>query len=201
MTFEPQVPEWGKQLVGDNLDQLIIYHDWLCNTGIKTGLISPKSKQFVWDEFVVHSLYFGKILSQFSGEVDVVSDLGTGGGIPGIPIGITTNITVNLIDVKEKRIFELSRLIKILNNNNNNNVFAIQDDAYNLIKNGGFFVSRCFISSEKVINSLKTDKNTTYLVSSNGEDLDYDSNLFHVKHENFKINKDDIRHIDVINVK
>ena len=198
MTFEPQVPDWGKQLVGDNLDQLIIYHDWLCNTGIKTGLISPKSKQFVWDEFIVHSLYFGKILTEFPGGVDVVSDLGTGGGIPGIPIGITTNLTVNLIDVKEKRIFELSRLIKILNNNN---IFAIQDDAYNRIKNGGFFVSRCFISSEKVINSLKTDKNTTYLVSSNGEDLDYDSNLFHVKHENFKINKDDIRHIDVINVK
>jgi len=198
MTFEPQVPDWGKKLVGDNLDQLMIYHDWLCNTGIKTGLISPKSKQFVWDEFVVHSLYFGKILSELSGEVDVVSDLGTGGGIPGIPIGITTNFTINLIDVKEKRIFELSRLIKILNNNN---IFAIQDDAYNHIKNGGFLVSRCFISSEKVINSLKTDKNTTYLVSSNGEDLDYDSNLFHVKHENFKINKDDIRHIDVINVK
>ena len=198
MTFEPQVPDWGKQLVGDNLDQLIIYHDWLCNTGIKTGLISPKSKQFVWDEFVVHSLYFGKLLSELSAEVNLVSDLGTGGGIPGIPIGITTNLTVNLIDVKEKRIFELSRLIKILNNNN---IFAIKDDAYNHIKNGGFFVSRCFISSEKVINSLKTDKNTTYLVSSNGEDLDYDSNLFHVKHENFKINKDDIRHIDVINVK
>ena len=198
MTFEPQVPDWGKQLVGDNLDQLIIYHDWLCNTGIKTGLISPKSKQFVWDEFVVHSLYFGKLLSELSAEVNLVSDLGTGGGIPGIPIGITTNLTVNLIDVKEKRIFELSRLIKILNNNN---IFAVQDDAFNHIKNGGFLVSRCFISSEKVINSLKTDKNTTYLVSSNGEDLDYDSNLFHVKHENFKINKDDIRHIDVINVK
>ena len=198
MTFKPQVPDWGKKLVGDNLDQLIIYHDWLCNTGIKTGLISPKSKQFVWDEFVIHSLYFGKILSELPGEVDVVSDLGTGGGIPGIPIGITTNITVNLIDVKEKRIFELSRLIKILNNNN---IFAIQDDAYNHIKTGGFLVSRCFISSEKVINSLKTDKNTTYLVSSNGENLHYDANLFHVKHENFKINKDDIRHIDVINVK
>ena len=198
MTFEPQLPDWGKQLVGDNLDQLIIYHDWLCNTGIKTGLISPKSKQFVWDEFVVHSLYFGKLLSELSAEVNLVSDLGTGGGIPGIPIGITTNLTVNLIDVKEKRIFELLRIIKILNNNN---IFAIKDDAFNHIKNGGFLVSRCFISSEKVINSLKTDKNTTYLVSSNGEDLDYDSNLFHVKHENFKINKDDIRHIDVINVK
>jgi 16S rRNA G527 N7-methylase RsmG len=198
MTFEPQVPDWGKKLVAQNLDQLVIYHDWLCNTGIKSGLISPKSKQFVWDEFVVHSLYFGKIISELKGEVDVISDLGTGGGIPGIPIGITTNLTVNLIDVKEKRIFELSRLIKILNKNN---IFAIQDDAYNYIKKGGFLVSRCFISSEKVINSLETNKNTTYLVSSNGEDLDYDSNVFHVKHENFKINKDDIRHIDVINVK
>ena len=59
-------------------------------------------------------------------------------------------------------------------------------------------MSRCFISSEKVINSLKTDKSTTYMVSSNREDLDYDSNLFHVKHENFKINKDDIRHIDCL---
>ena len=198
MTFEPQVPDWGKKLVGDKLDQLIIYHNWLCNTGIKTGLISPKSKQFVWDEFVIHSLYFGKILSELPGEVDVVLDLGTGGGIPGIPIGITGNFRVNLIDVKERRVFELSRLIKILNKNN---ITAIQDDAYSYINKGGFLVSRCFISSKNVINSLKTNNTTTYLVSSNGEQLDYNSNMFHVKHENFKINKDDIRHIDVINVK
>ena len=198
MTFEPQVPDWGKKLVGDKLDQLIIYHNWLCNTGIKTGLISPKSKQFVWDEFVVHSLYFGKIISELPSEIDVISDLGTGGGIPGIPIGITGNFRVNLIDVKETRVFELSRLIKILNKNN---IIARQDDADNYIKKGGLLVSRCFISSKNVINSLKTNNNTTYLVSSNGEQLDYDSNMFHVKHENFKINKDDIRHIDVINVK
>ena len=198
MTFEPQVPDWGKKLVGDKLDQLIIYHNWLCNTGIKTGLISPKSKQFVWDEFVVHSLYFGKIISELPSKIDVISDLGTGGGIPGIPIGITGNFRVNLIDVKETRVFELSRLIKILNKNN---IIAKQDDADNYIKKGGLLVSRCFISSKNVINSLKTNNNTTYLVSSNGEQLDYNSNMFHVKHENFKINKDDIRHIDVINVK
>ena len=198
MTFEPHVPDWGKKLVSDKLDQLIIYHNWLCNTGIKTGLISPKSKQFVWDEFVVHSLYFGKIISELPSEIDVISDLGTGGGIPGIPIGITGNFRVNLIDAKETRVFELSRLIKILNKDN---IIAKQDDADNYIKKGGLLVSRCFISSKNVINSLKTNNTTTYLVSSNGEKLDYNSNMFHVKHENFKINKDDIRHIDVINVK
>ena len=198
MTFEPQVPCWGKKLVGDNLDQLMIYHSWLCSTGVKTGLISPKGKQFIWDEFIVHSLYFGKIISELPSEVDIISDLGTGGGIPGIPIGITTNLSVNLIDIKEKRIFELSRLIKILNKTN---IIVTLDDAYNYIKKGGFFVSRCFISSKNVIKTLKNDKKTTYLVSSNGKQLDFDSNMFHVKHENFKINKDDIRHIDVINVK
>ena len=198
MSFEPQVPDWGKKLTSNKLDELVKYHQWLSTTGIKTGLISPKSEQFIWDEFIIHSIYFGKLIKEMSFTVEEISDLGTGGGIPGIPIGITTDLRVNLVDIKEKRIFELSRLLKILNRKN---MFSLQEDAENHIKNGGFFVSRCFISSKNVINSLKKDKKTTYLVSSNGENLEYDKNLFHVKQEKFKINKNDIRHIDVINVK
>ena len=198
MSFEPQVPDWGKKLTSNKLDELVKYHQWLSTTGIKTGLISPKSEQFIWDEFIIHSIYFGKLIKEMSFTVEEISDLGTGGGIPGIPIGITTDLRVNLVDIKEKRIFELSRLLKILNRKN---IFSLQEDAENHIKNGGFFVSRCFISSENVINSLKKDKKTSYLVSSNGENLEYDKNLFHVKQEKFKINKNDIRHIDVINVK
>jgi 16S rRNA G527 N7-methylase RsmG len=198
MSFEPQVPDWGKKLISNKLDELVKYHQWLSTTGIKTGLISPKSEQFIWDEFIIHSIYFGKLIKEMSFTVEEISDLGTGGGIPGIPIGITTDLRVNLVDIKEKRVFELSRLLKILNRKN---MSSLQEDAENHIKNGGFFVSRCFISSENVINSLKKDKKTTYLVSSNGENLEYDKNLFHVKQEKFKINKNDIRHIDVINVK
>jgi len=198
MSFEPQVPDWGKKLTSNKLDELVKYHQWLSTTGIKTGLISPKSEQFIWDEFIIHSIYFGKLIKEMSFTVEEISDLGTGGGIPGIPIGITTDLRVNLVDIKEKRIFELSRVLKILNRKN---MFSLQEDAEDHIKNGGFFVSRCFISSENVINSLKKDKKTTYLVSSNGENLEYDKNLFHVKQEKFKINKNDIRHIDVINVK
>ena len=72
--------------------------------------------------------------------------------------------------------------------------------AYNYIKKGGLLVSRCFISSKNVINSLKTNNNTTYLVSSNGEQLDYDSILFLVNQEIFIIIIVVIRLIDVINV-
>ena len=198
MNFEPQVPNWGEKLTFNKLDLLIKYHNWLCTTGIKAGLISPKGEQFIWDEFIIHSIYFGKLITEMPNSVEEISDLGTGGGIPGVPIGITTDINVNLIDIKEKRVFELSRLLRILNKKN---MFSLQENAEDHIKKGGFFVSRCFISSENVINSIKKDKKTTYLVSSTGENLEYDSNLFHVKHEKFKINKNDIRHIDVINVK
>ena len=198
MTFEPQIPNWGEKLTFNKLSELIKYHKWLSTTGIKTGLISPKSEQFIWDEFIVHSLYFAKIITEMPDVVEEISDLGTGGGIPGVTIGITTNIKVNLIDIKEKRVFELSRLLKILDQKN---MFSLQEDAEDYIKNGGFFVSRCFISSENVLNNIKKDKKTTYLVSSTGENIEYDNNLFHVKHEKFNINKNDIRHIDVINVK
>ena len=198
MNFEPQVPDWGEKLTFNKLDLLIKYHNWLCTTGIRAGLISPKSEQFIWDEFIIHSIYFGKLITEMPNSVEEISDLGTGGGIPGVPIGLTTDINVNLIDIKEKRVFELSRLLRILNKKN---MFSLQENAEDHIKRGGFFVSRCFISSENVINSIKKDKKTTYLVSSTGEELEYDTNVFHVKHEKFKINKNDIRHIDVINVK
>ena len=62
MSFDPQIPSWGKSFLAKNLDNLTTYHNWLKNTGVKTGLISPKNDQFIWDEFIVHSLYFYKII-------------------------------------------------------------------------------------------------------------------------------------------
>ena len=62
MTFEPQIPTWGDEYKSYT-EKLKNYHDWLCTTGINTGLISRKSSQFIWDEFIVHSLYFGTILN------------------------------------------------------------------------------------------------------------------------------------------
>ena len=61
MTFEPQIPSWGNEYK-NYLERLKSYHDWLCKTGINNGLISEKPLQYIWDEFIVHSLYFGKIL-------------------------------------------------------------------------------------------------------------------------------------------
>ena len=125
------------------------------------------------------------------------SDLGTGGGIPGVPIAITSKKNISLVDVKESRINELERLVKILQLNN---CIPKKADAIPYIKRGGNFVSRCYISTEDALNYLKKSKNSIYLVSSNENVPNYDKDLFHVKHEEFFINKTDLRHIDVITV-
>ncbi len=179
MNFKPQLPNWGYNLAENKLDILIEYHKWLKETGIKTGLISQKNDQFIWDEFIVHSLYFSKIFQELGVQNQKIFDLGTGGGIPGVPLAITSNNVINLVDIKESRINELIRLQNILQLKN---VKPTLQDAKTTILKEGYFVSRCYISSQNALNLLNNKKNTTYIVSSNEKELDYDKNMFHVKH-------------------
>ena len=134
MSFEPQLPEWGLEKFEKHKERLLKYHSWLVDTGIKTGLISNKSKQFVWDEFIIHSLYFALLINKTEENHErlEIFDIGTGAGIPGIPISIVQKGSVKLIDIKQKRIYELERLIKILNLRN---AIAKKEDAKSIFKN------------------------------------------------------------------
>ena len=107
MTYNPQIPEWGEKYLENNKENLVKYHEWLSTTGVKTGLISPKKDQYIWDEFIVHSLYFYKLTEDLNLENKDLFDIGTGGGIPGIPISIVNKAKVTLIDNKKSRIYEL----------------------------------------------------------------------------------------------
>ena len=119
MSFEPQIPEWGLNSFNKYQDKLIEYHNWLKDTAMKTGLISKKTEQFIWDEFIIHSLYFAKLIKKYKNQKKrEIIDIGTGAGIPGIPISIVNKTNVSLVDNKQKRIYELERLVKILNLNN-----------------------------------------------------------------------------------
>ncbi len=174
MTFEPQIPDWGNEYK-NYLERLKSYHDWLCKTGINNGLKNIKNKD--------KNIY----------------DLGTGGGIPGIPIALTNpNKLFTLVDISESRAFELQRLKNILNLEN---VEVLNESADAVLTDNNTYISRCFISSKDVLKNIKQLKNVTYIVSSNGENLNENKEKFHVKQEKFTINSTNIRHIDVINVK
>ena len=198
MTYNPQIPAWGEQYLEKNKERLVKYHEWLSITGIKTGLISPKTDQYIWDEFIVHSLYFYKIIEDLGLKNSNVFDLGTGGGIPGIPISIVSKKKVTLIDNKKSRIFELERLIKILEMEE---LFAEERNAKELLnkEENAIFTLRCYLSTSNLIKEVtKTLKKNTYLVSSNEKNRLKTNEKFHVKQEKFFINKNDYRFIDVI---
>ena len=204
MSFEPQLPEWGLEKFEKHKERLLKYHSWLVDTGIKTGLISNKSKQFVWDEFIIHSLYFALLINkkiEENHERLEIFDIGTGAGIPGIPISIVQKGTVKLIDIKQKRIYELERLIKILNLRN---AIAKKEDAKSIFKNvkNSIIVMRCYESTSNILKMLENqnliNKNLTFYISSNAKTLEKFNNLFHVKQEKFLINKNNFRYIDVI---
>ena len=198
MTYNPQIPAWGEQYLEENKEKLVKYHEWLSITGVKTGLISPKTDQYIWDEFIVHSLYFYKIIEDLGLKKASIFDIGTGGGIPGIPIAIASKRKLTLIDNKKSRIFELERLIKLLAMEE---LFAEERNAIELLnkEENAIFTLRCYLSTSNLIKEVrKTLNKNTYLVSSNEKNRLKTNKKFHVKQEKFFINKNDYRFIDVI---
>ena len=200
MTYNPQIPEWGEKYLENNKENLVKYHEWLSTTGVKTGLISPKKDQYIWDEFIVHSLYFYKLIEDLNLENKDLFDIGTGGGFPGIPISIVNKAKVTLIDNKTSRIYELQRLIKILRLKD---LYAKEKNALELLKKekNTVFTLRCYLSTSNLINEVaKTPNKNIFLVSSKQKNRLKTNEKFHVKQEKFLINKNDYRFIDVITV-
>ncbi len=118
--------------------------------------------------------------------------------------GIVSDNKVQLVDIKQTRIFELERF---LNTNELPNITALKADAELFIKNqdNSIFLMRCYIPKDDLIEKLKkhifTNKNNLFIISSKSDSKELNKDLFHVKQQKFLINQDEYRFIDVITVK
>tara|TARA_B100001123_G_scaffold430250_1_gene549881 strand:- start:791 stop:1405 length:615 start_codon:yes stop_codon:yes gene_type:complete len=200
------IPDWAGDLISNSkIEKLKHYQDWLFNEGVKKGLISNKSKQYIWEEFILHSIGFSYLMNT-KNKPKYIADLGTGAGIPGIPIAIASpEKEVFLVDTSRKRIGELKKIKVLLDLNN---IYPTLMSAHEFISQNqnkiGAYVSRCFKPREEMLDSLFVEKTLSgrlLLVSSGEGNLEEDNKLFHVKREKIKLNKGKIRHIDVITFK
>ena len=194
-------PKWCLPLINGEIDGKIInYAHWLSSEGIKKGLISDKPERYVWEEFIIHSLGFSSLVLK-NQQTSSVCDLGTGAGIPGIPIAITNpEKEVFLVDRSKKRIHELERLKSILKIDNlAPTLSSAEAFVSENVKEIDIFVSRCFMPAEKIKKEIFIDKERArgkvLLISSNKKEKD---KMFHVKQEKILLNNGETRNIDVL---
>ena len=138
-----EVPENFEQLIADlgiefdegDMPQLSLYIDMLLETNKQFNLTAIKSAEEAWIRHILDSLSLIPILAKE--HVEHVVDVGSGGGLPGIPLAITMpEVTFTLVETTQKKAVFLSHVAKELGLEN---VTVISERAENLAtKSGGF---------------------------------------------------------------
>lgn len=99
------------------MDQLRMYHDLLLKWNKRINLVSRKDEVNLW---IKHILQCVSLLFKVSIKLNSrVVDIGTGGGLPGIPIKILRpDLTMLLIDATRKKTEALLEILKNIEINN-----------------------------------------------------------------------------------
>jgi 16S rRNA (guanine527-N7)-methyltransferase len=77
-------PPAGVATFGDQLELISRYVDMLASRGIDRGLIGPREADRLWDRHVLNSAALSQLIPS---SADVV-DVGSGAGLPGLPLAI-----------------------------------------------------------------------------------------------------------------
>jgi 16S rRNA (guanine527-N7)-methyltransferase len=110
---------WGEiaELAGFALDQTQIelletYRDWLRSEALPAGGLGPAEGDRLDERHIADSLLFA---TSFSDVPESIADLGSGVGLPGIPLAVLWPETrMHLIDRSEKRIDLMRRACRVL---------------------------------------------------------------------------------------
>ena len=99
------------RMFGDRIDLARAYVASLATDGVVRGLIGPREPARLWTRHVVNSAVIAELIEQ---GVRVV-DIGSGAGLPGIPLAIARpDLRITLVEPLERRVRYLSEMIEAL---------------------------------------------------------------------------------------
>ncbi len=91
----PPPPPAAAALFGDGLDRARRYAQILAGAGVERGLIGPREADRLWDRHILNSAALGELLEPG----DQIADIGSGAGLPGIPLALARpDLRVTLIE-------------------------------------------------------------------------------------------------------
>lgn len=104
-------PPAAKKVFGERLPFAESYAQWLATAGIERGLIGPREVDRLWDRHILNSAVLGEVVAEGARIVDI----GSGAGLPGIPLAIARpDLTVQLVEPLLRRTTFLNEVVEDL---------------------------------------------------------------------------------------
>ena len=107
----PEAPEQATAVFGTALDAVTRYVAMLAGDGVVRGLIGPREVPRLWERHVLNSAALAEAVPAGARVVDV----GSGAGLPGIPLGLARpDLTLTLVEPMARRVEFLSDVVAAL---------------------------------------------------------------------------------------
>lgn len=139
----------GFPVPDDLAENLVRYRDWLITEAIPAGGLGPGEGPRLDVRHIADSLLFALAMEP----TDLVLDIGTGVGLPGIPLAcLLPDTGFVLLDRASRRVGLARRAARVLQLSN---VEVIQSDIHDWKQGVSSVVSRATIPPEDLLSSLK----------------------------------------------
>lgn len=77
-------PAAAAEIFGAGLSRICTYHEILASAGVERGLLGPREVPRLWDRHILNSAVIAELIPAGS----AIADIGTGAGLPGIPLAV-----------------------------------------------------------------------------------------------------------------
>ncbi|MER5749420.1 16S rRNA (guanine(527)-N(7))-methyltransferase RsmG [Streptomyces sp. NPDC002088] len=107
----PPAPEVARDVFGDRFEDAVRYAELLAEAGVQRGLIGPREVPRLWERHLLNCA----VLSEVVPEGVTVCDVGSGAGLPGIPLALVReDLKITLLEPLLRRTNFLTEVVELL---------------------------------------------------------------------------------------
>jgi 16S rRNA (guanine527-N7)-methyltransferase len=101
----------AREVFGDRFDDAVRYAELLAEAGVQRGLIGPREVPRLWERHLLNCA----VLSEVVPEGVTVCDVGSGAGLPGIPLALVReDLKITLLEPLLRRTNFLTEVVELL---------------------------------------------------------------------------------------
>ncbi|MDW8804507.1 16S rRNA (guanine(527)-N(7))-methyltransferase RsmG [Streptomyces scabiei] len=107
----PPAPEQARDVFGDRYADAVRYAELLAEAGVQRGLIGPREVPRLWERHLLNCA----VLSEVVPDGVTVCDVGSGAGLPGIPLALVRrDLKITLLEPLLRRTNFLTEVVELL---------------------------------------------------------------------------------------